>query len=122
MDKTSTMIVGGVAALASIAPAGAAPADPAPKAASFAQLLDPIPDAVARLEAAKAFDAANAPAGERSDPVLGGVLRGAPAAQGVELAAAGPLPRHHAERSVHSRRRTHLRRGLVIARHHAGTY
>ena len=103
MEKTILGIVGAVAGLATVG--GAQAATPAtqdasgvPAARSFAELLDPIPNALAALQAAEAADAA-APAQDEADMKVAQVYIG--------------VGHHHHHRRYYGHHHHH-HRGVVI--------
>jgi len=126
MDKTSLAMAGAVGALVSMttAQAAAPAAAPMPAAQSFAELLEPIPNAIERLQLAIAADAAQAGESDEAGPlIVDGVLRGAPPAsvtadgdpQLIEVVTHRhgiELHRHHHQPPPHRHQR------LLHRRHH----
>ena len=122
MDKTKLAIAGAVSALLSTGQAAnaAMPADPAPPARSFAELLAPIPGALEGLPVAQAIDATRAADGGDDEPlVIDGVLRGPPPP--AVAAEGGPdaqliLARHGRWRPTFHRRHVQIHRRHIVTR------
>ncbi len=117
MDKTTLGLVGAISSLAAVAtvPAGSASAvEPVARAQSYAELLDPIPNAVERLalvnsqadrDGARLIDAQYAPdsgRGYRDGPRYGDN---------------GPVAHHH-HHHHHTYYRRHYRRYRHYTHHH----
>jgi hypothetical protein len=112
MDKTIVGVIGAVTGLASLDGAAQAatapPPDALPAARSYADLLDPIPNAVAMLQAADTAAAARAaqqPAGD--DVQVAQVYIGV-----------GHHHHHHHHRYWRHHHHHHHHRVIIIHRHH----
>ena len=105
MDKTTLGVIGAISSLVAF-PAASAGASPAaapavPPAQSFSELLDPIPNALERLQLA---DAQEEHGGARLIE-----------AQYVPVVV---VPHHHHHHYVRPRYRRHYRRVVIIRHHH----